>query len=378
MSTPKKRPQPKPAAKPKPKQSKQNPADPPTYQPGSDPLAVVPTSVTSIVPALSGWAPTPAAFDVALAEAYERDYAARLEAIAPNRIRILRLDADAVCGTALTVHSLTQAPAILARYEAAAEAGEFLLDNLDHLRALPFIVLDARRRAAAAGAFATNAKLPTAVEQESAQVEARMEKVCEHLYWDDPELGPLVQALHPGKSYLDRAYDLLGYADIYDQRRDAVSSDPVHYRATDAADARRLAGQILATLSATMSPQARKWYDMMQRAWTLLEVVYDEVREMGLRFLRSDPLREQRLPSLYVVGRASTGRKKAKKADGAGKPATEAKGSAKADGEAKTGSEPKTEAKADAKTDGSAAASDAKPADTKAAKPADAKTDPEK
>lgn len=290
------------------------------FQAGTDPLAIVPASITGIVPALAGFGAEPATFDVAAAEAYEAAYADRLRAIAPDRIRILRLDADAVCGAALAVYSLTQAPPLLARYKAIADAGSFALANLDHLKALSFIVLDTRRRAAGAGAFASSAKVPAALDEESAQVETRMEKVSEHHLWDDPEVGPMVRSLHPGTSYQDRAYDLLGYADIYALRPAVVSTDATHYRASDVADARRLAGQILAALSSAMSPQARSWYDTSQRAWTLLEPIYNEVRDLGLWLLRSDPLRHQRFPSLYVVGRASTGRRKAK-GDEAAKPA---------------------------------------------------------
>jgi len=146
------------------KPSKPGTASASGYQPGADPLAVVPAAVTSLVPALSGWKAEPASFDVAVAEKYEHAYAGRLDAIAADRIRILRLDADAVCGAALTVNALTQAKPLLARYEAAAKAGEFLLENLDALRALAFIVLDARRRAKAAGAFATAAKISPALD----------------------------------------------------------------------------------------------------------------------------------------------------------------------------------------------------------------------
>jgi len=291
-----------------------------TFPPGSDPLAVVPAAVTGIVPALLSINAAPATFDVALAESYESAYAARLTAIAPDRIRILRLDPDAVCGAALTVHALIHASPLLARYKAFAEFGDFVLTNLDDLKALAFIVLDARRRANAAGAFVTNAKVPPALDKESATVEERMMKISEHYFWEDPDLGPVVQALHPGTSYLDRAYDLLGYADIYEQQHAIVSADKVHYRSSDLADARRLAGEILAALGAAMSPQARTWYDLTQRAWTLLEAVYNEVRELGLVFLRSDPLREKRFPSLYVVGRPSTGRRKTKKDEGSAKP----------------------------------------------------------
>jgi hypothetical protein len=112
---------------------------------------------------------------------------------------------------------------------------------------------------------------------------------------------------------VDRACDLLGYADIYQAKRDIISADPVHYKPADLADARRLAAQILSALGTAMSPQAREAYDRVQRAWTLAKPLYFEVRELGLRFLRYDPQREARFPSLYVVGRTDQGRKRTKK-----------------------------------------------------------------
>lgn len=355
------------AAKKKPAAKKTKPStrSTSTFKPGADPLAVVTPAIHQLVTAVAGFQPQPASFDVALAEAHESAYQARLDAIPADRVRILRLDADAVCASALAVHALIQCPALLERYQAAAESGDFNLQNLADLGALPFIVLDARRRGVAAGAFATNAKVPADIDALSLEVEARMQKVCEHFFWDHPEIGPVVQALQPGTSYQDRAYDLLGYADIYVQGREVVSTDVVHYRKTDVAEARRLAGVILTAIGASMSPQARTWYDLTQRAWTLLELVYNDVRAVGLAFLRADPLREQRFPSLYVVGRAAPTRRKARKQQGEQKPADGKPAEGKAaedkatDGKA---AEPKTETKADA---GASAAAEKKPSPTK-------------
>ncbi|WP_437878468.1 hypothetical protein [Sorangium sp. So ce513] len=51
----------------------------------------------------------------------------------------------------------------------------------------------------------------------------------------------------------------------------------------------------------------------LQRAWTLARPLYVEVQELGLRFLRYDPQRDARFPSLYMVGLAGQGRKRTKK-----------------------------------------------------------------
>jgi hypothetical protein len=304
--------------------TQQDPA--PVFVPGSDPLAVAPPTVANIAAQLAGFTPEPQAYDPEIAEDLIPVYRPRLSAIVPDRLDVPRLDVEPVCRVLLTVHALTQAPPLLSRYQAAAAQGEFQIENLDHLKSLALVLLHAYRLADAAGAFNTAAKLPAALDKESAEVEARIQKVCEHFFGEDTEIGPILRRLSPGTSYIDRAYDLLGYADIYQAKRDLVSKDPVFYRATDLADARRLAGQILTALGAAMTPKAREAYDLVQRAWTLLRPVYFEVQELGLRFLRYDPQRDARFPSLYVVGRTGQGRKKGKKEEAppAGAPTAEA------------------------------------------------------
>ncbi|MGK3982895.1 hypothetical protein WME99_07640 [Sorangium sp. So ce136] len=253
--------------------------------------------VTTLSAQLAGFMAEPHGYAPELAEELVAAYRPRLTAITPDRLEVPRLDVESVGRALLGVHALTQAPPLLALYKGAAAQGEFQLDNLDHLKALALILLHAYRQADAAGAFTSGAKLSAALDKESAEVESRLQKVCEHFFGDDPELGPVLRRLSAGTGYLDRAYDLLGYADIYQARHDVVSKDPIHYRATDLADARRLASQILAVLGAALSPRAREAYDLLQRAWTLAKPLYVEVRELGLRFLRYDPQREARFPS---------------------------------------------------------------------------------
>jgi hypothetical protein len=302
---------------PSPKKPALTPKPATVFVAGTDPLAVAPPIVASIAAQLAGFTPEPQGYDPEHAEEILAIYRPRLSAITPDRLEVPRLDIEPVCRALLTVHALTQAPLLLARYQGAAAQDEFDLENLDHLKAVALVLLHAYRQADAAGAFSTGAKLPAALDKESAELEARVQKVCEHYFGEDAELGPVIRRLSPGTSYLDRAYDLLGYADIYQAKRDIVSMDPVHYRPTDLADARRLAAQILTTLGAAMSPKAREAYDLVQRAWTLAKPLYFEVRELGLRFLRHDPQREARFPSLYTVGRTGQGRRKTKKEQGA-------------------------------------------------------------
>ena len=93
-----------------------------------------------------------------------------------------------------------------------------------------------------------------------------------------------------------------------------VASDETNYRSTDVADARRIAGEIMAHLAATMTPKAA--YELMQRAWTLLVQTYFEVQEVGTCLLRRDPKRDEWFPSLYAAGRSGRPRKKKGEAPG--------------------------------------------------------------
>ena len=210
----------------------------------------------------------------------------------------------------------TQAPGVHDWFASLHKADLFDIANIDDLRSVASVVIFAHREAASAGAFKPTAKIPTSLDEASAQIEREMQRVCEHNFADDPEIGPMLDALRPGTAYLDRADDLIGYAKIYEAKHAVVSKD-TKYKPAHVADARKLAGEIIAALSNTMSPKAREEYDLLRRAWTLLSKMYVEVQENGLCLLRYDPQREQRFPSVFAVGRPGSGKRPAKKDGGA-------------------------------------------------------------
>ena len=292
------------------------------YTPGSDPLVVAPKAITSLAAALVSYEPEPPQYDPESAEKLVVYYRPRLSAIAPEHLDFPRLDVDVVARALLLAYAVTQLPPVLALFQRSATAELFEMDNLEHLRGLTLVMLHAYRKADGLGALRNGAKISAQLDQESLTLETRMQTVCEHFLGEHPEVGPVLKILSPGVGYVDRAYDLLGYADIYEKHLAVVSTDPVHYRPTDLADARRLAGQILAVVDAARSQPAREAFDLLRRSWTLLAPVYAEVREVGLHLLRHDPEREARFPSVYSVGRKGQGRKKGPKA----RPVTEAPG----------------------------------------------------
>ena len=287
------------------------------HAPGADPLAVAPPAVASVAASLAAFVPAAATYDAVLAKILVETYRPRLAAIDPERIITPRLDIDVASGVLLSVHATaTQAPGLYAQLEQLHAAKVLDLASVDDLKDVTFVLMYAAREATEAGAFKSTAKISEALDKDSAALEVEMQRVTEHNLSDHPDQGVVLAQLRPGTSYLDRANDLLGYAKIYEAAPGIVSKD-TKYKPTHVADARRLAGEILASLSAAMTPKAREWYDLLQRTWTLATKMYFEVQEAGTFLLRYDPRREERFPSLYAAARGG-GPKKGKKAGGAG------------------------------------------------------------
>ena len=289
------------------------------HTPGADPLAVAPPAIASAAASLAAFAPVAATYDAILAKGLVETYRSRLAAIDPERIITPRLDIDVASGVLLSVHAtLTQAPGLYAQLEQLHAAKVLDLASVDDLKDVTFVLMFAAREATEAGAFKSTAKISEKLDQESAKLEAEMQSVTEHNLRDHPDHGPVLDRLRPGHSYLDRANDLLGYAKIYEAAPGIVAKD-TKYQPTHVADARRLAGEILASLSAAMTPMAREWYDLLQRTWTLVTKMYFEVQEAGTFLLRYDPRREERFPSLYAAARGGGPKKGKKTAAGEGK-----------------------------------------------------------
>jgi hypothetical protein len=305
MSTPKKKPSPGPALSPS------------TSLFLSTSLTLAPPAVLDAAASYAGLTPRPPAYDPTAAAAYLKAYRPRLDAISAADLLVPRLDVRAAALAALGVYAfITQADALQARFQKQHSLGEFDIATIEALKAAAFLVFFTHAQAETAGAFATDAKVPASLIQEGLELEGRMQELCEYRFKRDPQVAPLLALLRPGTSYRDLAGDLLGYADIYEMSPAKVASDTTNYHATDVADARRVAGDILAHLATAMTPKAKEAYTLMQRAWTLLVQVYFEVQEVGKCLLRRDPKRDDWFPSLYAAGRAPRSQGKKKK-DGA-------------------------------------------------------------
>lgn len=247
---------------------------------------------------------TPAAGKKALAA-----IAPAIAALSPDDLAPVKLDVETATYAALGVAGFVTEPRARARF-ASLPKKEFDVAHVDGLAPACFATLYAIAEARAAGALQSDVKVAPEIVAEADEIEKRMQTLCEYQLGDDPEIAPELDRLRPGSGHRDLANDLLGYARIYELRRDVVKRDGKHYRPGDAARARELAGAILQALSAAMTPKAREAYDRYARAWTLLFGHYDEVRAAGLWLYRKDPQREARFPSLFAVGRPGSGPKK--------------------------------------------------------------------
>lgn len=238
-----------------------------------------------------------------------------LAAIADTDLGNLRVDVEAATYAALGVAGFVGAPDVQARFARLPEE-EFDMTCVTGLESACFATLFALAEARAAGALESEALVAPEVAAEAAEVEARMQALCEYHFADDPEIRPELDRLRPGVGHRDKANDLLGYARIYELRAAIVKTDPKYYQATDAARARELAGLYIQALSAASTPRARAAFATYARAWTVLSRRYEEVRAAGLWLFRADAAQEERFPSLFVAGRPGGGRPK--KAPGTG------------------------------------------------------------
>lgn len=300
-----------PTPKPTPNPQTPTPPQPPT----AHPKPIVPPHIREAATSYAGITFKPAPYDPEQAKKALDALRPQLDALDPTALATTRLDLRAAALGALAAHAfVTQTPTLRARFKQLHTAGEFNLENLENLKDGAFLVLYTFTQAEAAGAFATDAKVPANLIKEGAEIEARMQALCEYRFNRDPEILPLLTQLRPGQGHRDLAMDLIGYADIYASRPKEAAADTTNYRPTDLTEARRVAGEILSHLASAQSPKARDTYDLLQRAWTWLLTVYTEVQEVGRCLLRYDPRREERFPSLFAAGRV--GRPRKKSADG--------------------------------------------------------------
>lgn len=241
---------------------------------------------------------------------------ATLDAIPEEEVEVIRIDVEAAAYAALGVARFVQSAEVRPRF-AELPRRAFDMTNADELAPLGLVTLFLLTEAQATGALATEAKIAPQIAAEMAQVESRMQTVCEYHLWDDAEIGPELERLRPGIGYRDLLNDVKGYIRIYELRAEVVKTDSKNYRPTDLKRAKELAAIFGLAFSEAMSPKAREAYTDLLRAWTLLQRRYAEVREAGLWLFRKDSSRDKRFPTLFAASRPTPGRPRKQLVDAA-------------------------------------------------------------
>ncbi len=138
----------------------------------------------------------------------------------------------------------------------------------------------------------------------------RMLKLADHYFGEHPSYALDLRAIRAGSGHQDTANDLQQLADFVEipEVRAVLERDPVHYRASDAHEARELAAEILRALG-FQSPEADKWTARLRRAYTHMHQTYAEHCYAGsLLFHRIEDVARTYPPSLVTVVRLRPGR----------------------------------------------------------------------
>lgn len=235
----------------------------------------------------------------------------RYKAMPVESLIAVNADAGLAAVAALGVASRANEPELLARFK-SLPAAEFDASLVEQLPTIAWACWYAATEDQKGRALSSEAKLPADLVQKALNIESRMQACCEYYLNDHPEIAPQLAMLRAGTGHRDLAADLLGYASIYREHYSTLSTDKKYFIATDADDAVKAAEEMLSTLGARLSPEARLASDQLARAWTLLLDSYDEVATAGRWLLRRDAQVNKLFPSLFSMVR--TRRSKAQKA----------------------------------------------------------------
>jgi len=207
---------------------------------------------------------------------------ARLDALPLDQLLPVRVDILAAAAAAHRVAVRDSAPRRRAAFERLAAAGLFDLGSLDSLADLSLATWHARQQQLSSG-VGSSAMLPVNIVDEASALRARMLKVLEYYFGDQPTIGPRLRILRAGTGYQDLANDLRECAELYEEApvSSVIARDPMHYQAQDPVRARDLAAAILSALGLEGEGETQRLAQSSQRAWSLLARAYDDLRAAG-------------------------------------------------------------------------------------------------
>lgn len=210
---------------------------------------------------------------------------------------------------AIGVARRVERDAALAARFASLPAAELDQAHLAGLRDLGWAAVHLHMLGLQEDAVASGASVPVATITEALATRARMMAAADYHLGDMPGPGAEIASIRSGTGHGDLAIDLHRLAALYDDPvwKPILETDTKHYKATDAADARRLGDRILEALAGARI--AGMPADLPERVFTLLRASYDEVHAAAQWLLRREPAALRSFPALHAMG--GSGRPKA-------------------------------------------------------------------
>lgn len=143
--------------------------------------------------------------------------------------------------------------------------------------------------------------VPEPLWNESTELYNRMLTVAIHNLYDEPKAQEELQDIRQGSGYQDRSGDLSRLKALYTTHEAKLRLDR-RYRATDAADAARVAGEILDAITSGETPEVRRLKAEASSTLALALEIYEEVAAAGRLVLRKSG-GEARFPRLRTLSR---------------------------------------------------------------------------
>jgi hypothetical protein len=251
------------------------------------------------------------AIDASAARAAFESLQARFDAVPLEQLQPIRVDIQAAAAVALSVALRDGAPERRALFERLSITGLFEMQWLDSLAALALAAWHTRQQQQKSSGVPSGGTIPVQMVEDASSLRARMLRVLEYYFGDDPTIGAKLSVVRAGSGYQDLANDLAVVADMYEEAslKAMLSRDPMYYRVEDSARARELAAAILSALGLGSEGQAKRLAESSQRAWTLLSQTYDKLRLAGQYIFADQEEVDATYPSLVAFVRAAAARR---------------------------------------------------------------------
>lgn len=222
----------------------------------------------------------------------------RVEVMKADEYAALSVDVQDVAILAIGVAQFVAQPTERARF-ALLPAELFDITHLDDLPTLALAAHHGYVELQAVRSGSSVAKLPGPLVTEAGGVRKRMSELCEYVFREHERLQRELASIRIGTGYKDMAMDLARLARIYEAHLEDVARETINYRATDAADARRLSQTILSELSRNQAADEKQQLATVTGIWTLLLRCYDEVQAAGYFIYRHENP-DSKFRSLYT------------------------------------------------------------------------------